>query len=653
MQPTAPHTRLQDHVLPPQEWGSPPTRTYSEGGDFWRSISNTETGLHQSRIQELNHKITSTVVSCEGFLMQKVTRGKMLTWQQRYMMLNPNTLTLTFWEIAPGQVIVSRPTEPGTTIPFTSVANVNACVGKNKTRFDIVMQNTKSTTDTTPSSLLLSMMADTPEDCKRWCSALNMVVAAMQADGRTENSESSSHVNNRERENELDNDKESPWELVTRSVSLAIEKDPSLRGTILYGLPAFFSAIDRDGMGLVSLHEFEQGMLRLGLNLSRESIDDLNITSGTGKNALVAYREVVERLNRVALEDGETPLLNREASPARVSSKRISNNSNISEISNNISTKASKTASKTSSSLLSTSASLQSPSKKKKGTKKTSSNSSNTSPIRKSKRSTTERAERDSNKEVVHKKGTTGRPGKRRVSTKNKVGKFKNGKSNSQPPTVVRQRRRNKNGLKNGLKNRNNTSFNRNDSTVPEKVHYISVPMVSVQQVQQKQLEQLEQSEQSEQLEQQEKETNISVSSSSSSLSSSKTSNRRGGGRTTSYSRPWAIKPSKRNRKNTTANTPSFMNTNTSIDFNRVHILSLGNHSNPTTTTTTTSTASVTSAALKVEADRKEKHALHSALTSAQQMIATETRSRQKAEKLLTREKKREAISIRKMLTGK
>ena len=54
----------------------------------------------------------------------------------------------------------------------------------------------------------------------------------MQADGRTENSESSSHVNNRERENEFDNDKESPWELVTRSVSLAIEKDPSLRGTI-------------------------------------------------------------------------------------------------------------------------------------------------------------------------------------------------------------------------------------------------------------------------------------------------------------------------------------------------------------------------------------------------------------------------------------
>ena len=50
-------------------------------------------------------------------------------------------------------------------------------------------------------------------------------------------------------------------------------------------------------------------------------------------------------------------------------------------------------------------------------------------------------------------------------------------------------------------------------------------------------------------------------------------------------------------------------------------------------------------------ANRKEKQALHSALTAAQQMIAQETRSRQKAEKMLSIEKSNKLLHERKIIT--
>ena len=601
--PAAPQSMLQEHTLPPHDWGSPPSSSFS-------------------RIQQMAHKITATIVSCEGFLMQKVSVQKsstcMLTWQQRYMLLNPDNLTLTWWEIAPGQVVVSRPTTPGTTMSVSAIASVNSWVGKNKTRFDVIMHGTTSGTGT---GTLLSLMADTPEDCSRWVSALNMAVAAVRANKSVADVEPAANGDGDGDGNTLFSsnigrsttaDDLSPWKEVTHSVSMAMEKDPSLRGTILYGLPAFFSAIDRDGMGLVSLHEFEQGMLRLGLHLSRASIDDLNITSGTGRNALVAYREVVGQLKRVALsEDDQAPRLSAASSPSassRSKSKQVLGRRNgkpraspMSEAIVNPTTRSAAATSLSSSrTITKRSAKSNSPAKQSPG-KKAQRSSANSSSRRRAKR-----AGRD--------------------------------KLVSGPPKVLRQNKnKNKNkssllGSRNRLIRSSSSSQRGSAKYQKEQIHYIPVPAATTNT---EEYNQAMENRHSNNNNNNNNSNNSSVMSnpSTSAVLAGRTKKNSSKNRTTSYARPWA-KQLKKSKSNSNA-------LNSLVDLNRVQVLSVQNRGNIVTA----------SSASKVEADRKEKHALHSALTSAQQMIAQETRNRQKAEKQLSREKKKEAEAVRKMLS--
>ena len=120
MIPTAPHTILQNHTLPPTEWGSPQTKSFAEGGEHWTALNDTSL-LSKSRTATLASHFSSTLAACEGFVMQKVSvphannTGSMLTWQQRYIILSPGQGSITLYNIAPGQVVVSRPTTKGNT----------------------------------------------------------------------------------------------------------------------------------------------------------------------------------------------------------------------------------------------------------------------------------------------------------------------------------------------------------------------------------------------------------------------------------------------------------------------------------------------------------------------------------------------------------
>ena len=55
--PIAPYTRLQDHSLPPNEWGSPlsQNKSFAEGGDYWNAINEASS---ISRTEQFSHSLT-------------------------------------------------------------------------------------------------------------------------------------------------------------------------------------------------------------------------------------------------------------------------------------------------------------------------------------------------------------------------------------------------------------------------------------------------------------------------------------------------------------------------------------------------------------------------------------------------------------------
>jgi hypothetical protein len=673
--PIAPHTRLQDHSLPPNEWGSPlsQNKSFAEGGDYWNAINEASS---ISRTEQFSHSLTSTVVSCEGFLMQKVSVPKtnkssaytrssetifkkngsgsgnssgdgngngngsvsMLTWQQRYMWLNPEDLTLTIWNIPPGKVVVSRPKTRGEVINISCISSVNAWVGKNKTRFDLVITPDKnnnydlystmastvlagitteeltleSKNDRTPA--LLSLMADTPEDCSRWVAAIKMVIAAVQTSSSATSSTSSS-VNNDT--SKLSNDSLSEslgttWEQVKISIQNDIEKDPNLIGAILYGMPAFFQAVDRDGMGLISLHEFEQGMIRLGIPLTKESIYDLNIISnnrnGNGANnngnngnndqtAVIAYGEVVEQLTSVAvMVAGSSDL-----------------NISIGNSNNDKNTTTSATTSDNSKSSTSTGSNRNTATSTSIRRHNNNNNTSNRTPTKtKGESRMGTRESRVGNR--VGRDRKLGREKSDKSLTKTRT------KSSVQSPTrspVKGGKKSNRRKLvgKNRMsstksKNSNNTSIDRplamvrkhNIGRSKQKVH-LRLPAAK----------QNDQNDQNEEMSER-KESSFTTS----------PKKKRRGGRTTSYARPWATKSSK--------------SKTTKVDLNRVQLLA------PRTTNTSSEDTVADDGSdevifTKEEASRREKLALHSALSAAQKLVAKETRLRLEAEKNLAIEK--------------
>ena len=643
MIPTAPHTRLQNHTLPPTEWGSPQTKSFAEGGEHWTALNDTSL-LSKSRTATLASHFSNTLAACEGFVMQKVSvphannTGSMLTWQQRYIILSPGQGSITMYNIAPGQVVVSRPTTKGKSMNISAITSVNSWVGKNKTRFDIVMASENNPDDEGKGTTLLSLMADTPEDCSRWVSALKMVIAAVQS---TVAGGSSSSLNS----NEKTRSKTAPtatlstttetWTQVKQSVAAKIEQDPSLIGVILYGLPAFFQAVDRGGIGLVSMHEFEQGMTRLGIGLNRASIHDLNITSSRtsgalgalGADTVVAYGDIIEQLTRVAA-------LASNSSDINVSVSASSNN-NRSSSGNSQRNQRSKSRGSTPTRPLSTKANTNAKQQKQHQqhpVKSTSAKAPTKSPLRSPK-----------------KKGKRNMRRKKGTATTTISSSSSSSSSMNQPPAIVRQHHT-ANTSTTGTKNTRWMS-----GTATHQVH-LRIPVAKQHQ------------------QQYESGNNEDYHTSSAAPSPKKTSklsnNNNGRRRTTSYARPWATKPkkTKKNNPSSTSFSSSSSSTSTLMDFNRVHLLAPRNTSSTSSNSSNTSqTLSVLSSAsspsnmtktnknakqeAKMLANRKEKQALHSALTAAQQMIAQETRSRQKAEKMLSIEKSNKLLHERKIIT--
>jgi hypothetical protein len=356
--PLAPTSLLARHTLPPEAWGRPAAAAEGREEDYWKGITGSAEPARRAGAAFR----AGTLVGCEGFLMQKTTKMRvhpadagsagsavsgadgrpLLTWQQRYLRMSPDDLRLTLWDIPAGAVVVARPAGAGRQVSLTSVARLMPWVGKNKTRFDVAVAQDSGGEE------VLSFMADTPEDCARWVNAFKMVLRVLglmasreanhaAAAATVDTSSSSSSASSPEGNGAAR--ATSVFGAFLTCAKTALASDPTLKGRIVYGLPAFFQAIDRDGQGRVSDLEFEGAINRLAMDTPAGMVEALcrefsSAGPGPGlgqKGDRPAYPEFVRQLVRAVTE--ETAERKPTTSPgreARKSPKRAHRNTRIS-----------------------------------------------------------------------------------------------------------------------------------------------------------------------------------------------------------------------------------------------------------------------------------------------------------------------------------
>ena len=245
---------------------APVSRHHGPGPEAWAAP------VRESNASSSNSSpLSKTLVRCEGFVAERCTRGGngeqvLLAWEERYILLDPIESTLSKWNLVRGKVYVSRPeSDPDVVYAIKDIVKVSAAVGGNPNRFALHLEKQDRRED------VLSFMADTPEDAKRWINAAKMTLALKETlvlaheEKKVENLKSkvADEVLAGPLRAKADARSEVKAPVVSEfltALSSLTANDANVCRAVLYGLPAFLGALDASGTGYVQANELQEAL---------------------------------------------------------------------------------------------------------------------------------------------------------------------------------------------------------------------------------------------------------------------------------------------------------------------------------------------------------------------------------------------------------